>query len=178
MKILSLIIALQFVLTPAVIAQAKNNIQMTDLSIKEFVLPSELQDIRKSSGSIFYNKSIKGKVLIPVHIWGQVANPGLHFVPAETTFISALSMAGGPRNNSKLDNVKLIRKFSKTITSKEFDLTQGGNDEAYFYELKPNDAIFIERSSFYEDRAYYTTLVSVFVSLLSAFIVYNEVQKR
>jgi hypothetical protein len=182
MKILSLIIALQFIIMPTVMAQSKQKVKssltLNDLSVKEIVLPSELQDLRKTSGSIYYNQSLKGKVLIPVHVWGQVSKPGLHFIPAETSFINALSMAGGPRDASKLDNVKLIRKYKESIKTREFDLTEGGNSEAYYYELRPNDTIFIERSTFFEDRAYYTTLVSVFVSLLSAFIVYNEVQKR
>lgn len=147
------------------------------VSVKELILPSEVQNLPKRSGSVYYNQSVKGKVLVPVNYWGQVTLSGLHFVPAETNLIQGLSMAGGPNGTSKLSNVKLIRKNGKKITIKEFNLTEGGNADAYAYKLQPHDTIFVERSSYFEDRAYYTTLVSVFVSLLSGIIIFNQTQK-
>lgn len=156
-------------------ANYKNNTK--PLSVKELVLPSETKDILKRSGSIYYNQSVKGKVLVPVNYWGEVTMSGLHYLPAETNFVSGLSMAGGPSSISKLDNIKLIRKNSGKITIKEFDLSEGGDAEAYAYELKPHDTIFVEKSTYFENRAYYTTLVSVFVSLVSGIVIYNQTRK-
>jgi len=147
------------------------------VSVKELVLPSEVRELPKRSGSVYYNQSVKGKVLVPVNYWGQVTLSGLHFVPAETNLIEGLSMAGGPSAHSKLNNVKLIRKNGKKITIKKFNLTEGGNTDAYNYKLQPHDTIFVEKSTYYENRAYYTTLVSVLVSLVSGIVIFNQTQK-
>lgn len=158
--------------------ETKNSLDLQDLNLKEIVLPSEVEQIPKMSGSVYYNKSTKGKVLIPVNYWGQVSKAGLHFIPAETNFISGLSMAGGPSTNSKLDNIKLIRKTDDGIKIKEFDLTEGGDTDSYMFKLQPNDTVFVERSTYYEDRSYYTSLVSVFVTLLSGYVIYQQIDQQ
>lgn len=174
--IFSVTIIVNLLLTPLSFAQTK--LDLNDLSFKEIILPSEVEKMQKFAGAVYYNKSSKGKVLIPVHVWGQVSKPGLHFIPAQTSFISGLSMAGGPRDFSRLDNIKLIRKKDKDIDTLEFDLSTGGSQDAYFFSLKPNDTIFVERSTYYEDRAYYTSLISVFVTVLSGFVLYNQYQNQ
>ena len=172
-KVTSLLLATAFVLP----SFAQTGANSKSLSVKELVLPSETKDLLKKSGSVYYNQSVKGKVLVPVNYWGEVTLSGLHFLPAETNFVSGLSIAGGPSANSSLDNIKLIRKDQGKITVKEFDLSDGGDSEAYSFELKPHDTIFVEKSTYYEDRSYYTSLISVFVSLLSGVIIYNETRK-
>lgn len=177
MTILRRVTSFLLVMTFALPSFAQNA-KTKGLSVKELVLPSETKDILKRSGSIYYNQSVKGKVLVPVNYWGEVTMSGLHYLPAETNFVSGLSIAGGPKSNSSLDNIKLIRKSDGKITVKEFDLSDGGDAEAYSFELKPHDTIFVERSTYFEDRSYYTTLVSVFVSLLSGIVIYNETRKN
>jgi hypothetical protein len=177
MKLVSTILAFQLFISSFAWGQ-KKNLELKDLSVRQVVLPSEVQGMTKRAGAIYYNKSVKGKVLIPVNVWGYVTTPGLHFVPAETSFIEALSMAGGPRENSNLENVRLIRKDKTDTITKTFNLESGGSKEAYLYRLEANDTIFVERSSYYEERAYYTSLVSVFVSILTGIFVVNQIQNQ
>ena len=76
-------------------------IKKSNYNIRQLALPSEVEDIGKSSGSIYYSPSIKGKVLIPVHFWGSVKKTGLHFIPVDTNLISGISLAGGPAGLSE-----------------------------------------------------------------------------
>ncbi|NTV45862.1 MAG: hypothetical protein HGB11_04940 [Chlorobiales bacterium] len=71
----------------------------------------------RSSGSpsaYYYGKG-EG-VLIDVNLWGQVGIPGKYFVPYTTDLISLISIAGGPRINAKLDEVRIIRYAQKDTT--------------------------------------------------------------
>lgn len=147
-------------------------------NLRELVLPSEVKTIGKSSGSIFYSPSVKGKVLIPVHFWGEVSKSGLHFLPIDTNFINGLSLAGGPTAGADLEIIKLTRKSEKgEYKSQFFDLSKGGSSLAHEFKLKPDDTVFIKTSRFYEDRSYYTSLTGVIATVLSSIILYREVRK-
>ena len=111
-----------------------------------------------------------------MHFWGEVNKPGLHFVPVDTAFIDGISMAGGPKSSSRLENVRLMRKTEKKLDTHMFDLAQGGSDSAHYFVLKSGDAVFVERSTKLADRTYYTSLVSVLVSVLSAVILYRTIK--
>lgn len=147
-----------------------------ELDLNILALPSEVKNVSKSSGSVYYSPSVKGKILIPVNIWGEVKRSGLHFVPLETSLVEGLSFAGGPTNNGKLDTVKLSRRDGQNINSEIYDLSQGGNDKANLRLLKPGDTIFIEKSTFSEDRAYYTSLFGVIATILSSILIYRQVK--
>lgn len=45
---------------------------------------------------------------IKIQIWGEVGNPGVHFVPVDASLLDVLSMAGGPLDNAALSRVRLI----------------------------------------------------------------------
>ena len=49
------------------------------------------------------------QVLMPVNVWGFVNKPGQYLVPFETDLISLLSFAGGPREEAKITEIKVIR---------------------------------------------------------------------
>jgi protein involved in polysaccharide export with SLBB domain len=145
--------------------------------LRDLALPSDTKDLSKGSGSIYYNPSVKGKVLIPVNIWGEVNKSGLHFVPIDSTLTSGLSMAGGPSTYADLRDVKVMRKEGNKFQSFDFDLSEGGEEDAHSLVLKPGDSIFVERERFYENRAYYTSLISVVLTVLSSILLYREVRR-
>lgn len=149
-----------------------------DYNINELALPSELKNVQKGSGSIFYNPSIKGKVLIPVHFWGYFSRPGLHFIPVESSLLEGVSYAGGPTPQGKLDNVRHMRKSDKSeVINEYFDLEKGGSNKAALMKLQPGDMVFVERDNWMEDRAYYTGLIGVVATILSSILIYREVKK-
>ena len=145
--------------------------------IRELALPSEVRRLGKKMGSIYYSPSVKGKVLIPVHFWGEVGNSGLHFIPVDTSLVKGLSLAGGPKSMALLDNVRVTSKQKGKLVEKEFDLSGGGDADAHDFQLSPGDTIFVERDDFQANRAYYTGLIGVIATILSSVLLYREVKK-
>lgn len=172
---LSLCLTFQLLFNP-LLAQ-KNQENSGSFNIRELALPSEVQKLGKSSGSIYYNPSVKGKVLIPVNIWGSVTKSGLHFVPIDTNLVQGLSMAGGPSNSANLSKVKLSRNVEGKINEFEYNLTKGGDEKAFLEKLQPGDTVFVEKDQFFENRSYYTSLAGVIATVLSSILLYREVKK-
>jgi len=86
----------------------------------------------------YYSTIPDAKVLVPVSIWGEVREPGLHFVPMGGSVAQSISAAGGPTSAASLPSIKLIRN------SKELTLDLYG--EALSKSVKQNDLILIDRS--------------------------------
>lgn len=150
----------------------------SEFNLQEIALPSEVKELSKNSGSIYYSNSVKNKVLIPVHFWGEVKQSGLHFVPTDTTFIKGVSLAGGPSSSANLENIVLVRNSpSGNFEEVEFDLSKGGDANAHKFKIQSGDTIFIKKDTFYENRAYYTSLIGVFLTVLSTFVIVQKVQR-
>lgn len=148
-----------------------------ELSLQEITLPSEVKDLSKQTGSIYYNTSVKNKVLIPAHFWGEVVRPGLHFIPTDTTLIKGLSMAGGPSGTANVEDVVLTRTLADgSLKQMKFNLSEGGDTKAYQLKLEPGDSIFIKKDSYREDRAYYTSLVGIAISIISTVFILQKVK--
>ncbi len=145
--------------------------------VTEFALPSDVKDIKKTSGSVFYSPTAKGRVLIPIHFWGEVSRSGLHYIPVDTGLIKGLSLAGGPKSSAKLDSIKITRKASNSVKELSFDLSQGGSADAYNFKLRSGDTVFVEKNYFYENRAYYTSLIGVITTLVSSLVIFSQVKK-
>lgn len=171
----STVIILQLFISQSGAAEAAAN--KPEFNLQEIALPSEVKDLGKSTGAIYYSTSVKNKVLIPVHIWGEVKQSGLHFVPSDTTFVKGLSLAGGPGTLAQLDDVILSRSNPDgTIKEIEFDLTKGGDTNAHQFKIEPGDTIFVKKSTFYENRSYYTSLINIFITVLSTFVIIQKVK--
>lgn len=148
-----------------------------DLSLQDVALPSEVKDVGKQQGSIYYDASSKNKALVPTHFWGEVQKSGLHFVPTDTTLIKGLSMAGGPTGSAKLDEVTLSRLLSDgSMKQYRFDISGGGDSDAHAFKIEAGDSVFIKRDTFYENRNYYTSWVSIALSLITTFFIVNKVK--
>lgn len=177
-KLFSLVIIFQFLcsVTEADAAVAVANNQ-SELNLQEIILPSEAKDLTKNVGAIYYSTSVKNKVLIPVHIWGEIKQSGLHFMPSDTSFIKGLSLAGGPNSFANLNEI-VVKRNSADGSFKEipFDLSKGGDVNAHHFKLESGDSIFVKKETFYENRSYYTSLISIFISVLSTFVIIQKVK--
>lgn len=148
-----------------------------NFNIRELALPSEVEDIGKQSGAIYYNPSVKGKALVPVHFWGEIERSGLHFVPVDTNLLNGLSLAGGPKSSALLDEVIVTTLRSGDRERMAFNLKEGGYRDSNEFLLQPGDTVFIKRDTFREDRNYYTSLFGVFVTILSGILLYRQVDR-
>lgn len=145
-------------------------------NLQELTFPAEVKDIQKQVGSVYYSAPIKNKVLVPIHIWGEVGRPGLHFIPVDSSLIKGLSLAGGPTGSADLGNIYLVRKEADHNRRYEFDLEDGGKSSDHDFVLKPGDSVFIQKDHFFENRFYYTSLVSIGISILTGILLYDRIQ--
>ena len=176
-KFISTIIVIQLMTLNLEAAEAGAASGSPEFNLQEVALPSEVKDMGKSTGSIFYNVSVKNKVLVPVHMWGELKQTGLHFIPSDTPLIKGLSLAGGPTASAKLEKVILTRPNANgTFKEIEFDLSNGGDDQAHRFKLESGDTIFIKKETFYENRNYYTSLISIFITVLSTFVIFKKIE--
>lgn len=97
-------------------------------------------NLNPRSSSEFYSTIPDAKLLIPIHIWGQVKEPGLHFVPLGSNLSEAISSAGGPDTNAKFPEVTLIRKGDSI--EREVNVLKNGLVE----KIVANDTIVLDRS--------------------------------
>lgn len=168
----SLVLLAQLLLAPITgFAQDK------PINLQDLALPSEVTNINKSAGSVYYSAVVKDKVLIPVHIWGSVQKPGLHFIPTGTNLVEALSLAGGPTLHANLEKVNLTRDKKGKIKGENFNLKSGGNSDAFATKLISKDTIFVEKSTFREDRNFYTSLVGVVATVLSSVLLIQKINE-
>lgn len=146
------------------------------ISLNDLALPSEVKDLRKFPGSIYYSPTTKGKPLVPVHFWGEVKKSGLHYIPIDTPLISGISLAGGLTSSADLEKVRVTRTEGKDLQTINFDLSSGGDEEAYKQFLRPGDTVFIKKTRFYENRSYYTSLIGVLATLISSYAILRQVK--
>ncbi len=146
-------------------------------NLGDLAYPTDVKDLGKQGGSIYYSAPSKNKALIPTHIWGEVGRPGMHFIPVDSSLVKALSYAGGVGSGALLGEVKVNREMNGKNETFEFDMEEGGGSEAHHFAVQPGDTIYVPRNRFYENRAYYTSLISVGVTILSAILIYRQVKR-
>lgn len=61
------------------------------------------------SNAEYYSASPDSTIVMPVNIWGNVREPGLHFVPIGSNLNQSVSVAGGPTDRADLSSVRLLR---------------------------------------------------------------------
>jgi hypothetical protein len=94
----------------------------------------------------------KDQVLMAVNVWGFVIKPGQYMVPYNTDLVSLLSFAGGPREEAKIKNIRIIRIAENQdepvliVDVKEFLKT---GDSALNLMLKPGDTVVVSGTTFH-----------------------------
>jgi len=94
------------------------------------------------------------QVTMAVNIWGFVNKPGQYMVPYDTDLISLLSYAGGPREEAKIKDIKVVRPAKTPNTAdqvinvnvKEFLKT---GKAAEIPVLKPGDTVVVSGTRIY-----------------------------
>lgn len=93
------------------------------------------------------------QILMEVNVWGFVNKPGQYMVPLQTDLVSLLSYAGGPREEAKIKNIKVVRINAAGDSSIVLDV-----DVKKFVEtgdflqnpvLKPGDTVVVSGTSFH-----------------------------
>lgn len=69
---------------------------------------------KKEITAAFYDVSDPEGINIEVNLWGFVKYPGRYIVPVKTTLMDLLSYAGGPLEDSDLNEIRIIRNPTNT----------------------------------------------------------------
>lgn len=128
---------------------------------------------RNNQQSGYFDLSDPDAVNIKVAVWGFVRYPGKYLVPTYTNLLDLLSFAGGPSNDSHLDDIRLYR--TKEDGSQEM-LVFNFNDLLWESKLdsKNRKIPLIEAGDILvvpgSPRYYARDLVSMWATILSALV--------
>lgn len=121
----------------------------------------------------YYDYSDPTTINVKVAIWGYVRSPGKYIVPVYITVPDLISYAGGPVEESNLDDVRIYRVDKngeqELIKLNYTDLLH--NDELNKNKINPNikagDILIIPGSPKYYFRDYLNTSLSILSALIS-----------
>jgi protein involved in polysaccharide export with SLBB domain len=84
-------------------------------------------------------------LLININLWGFVQRPGIYSIPSSYTLIDLISSAGGPRENSRLSEVRIVRKNQEVIVVDVEEFLKTG-DSGKLPVLQPGDTVVVPGS--------------------------------
>jgi len=92
-------------------------------------------DARSTNQSGLFDFSDPSSVNIKVQLWGYVKYPGTYIIPVKSTINELLSLAGGPKEDATLDDIRVIKaNEDSSLVMLQYDY----NDWVWEKELKPN----------------------------------------
>lgn len=121
-------------------------------------------------------------VNIEVNVWGTVRFPGRYRIPLSTTFLDVITYAGGPINDSKLDDIRIVRSNDSTgskpyIIKLNYDDFLWEDNIAKAKKLNPilqaGDIILIreqKRYTFRDDVLFIMPIVTAVISITTFII--------
>ncbi len=134
---------------------------------------------RNNATGGLYDYSNPTGVNIKVQLWGYVRYPGYYIVPAGTSINELISLSGGPGEDAKLDDIRVvkIKEGSETLMMKYSynDLVWEENikSQIKFVRLDAGDIIVVPGEPRYfvrEDVAFYLGLLTAIASLAALVI--------
>ncbi|MBD3386900.1 hypothetical protein GF407_18495 [candidate division KSB1 bacterium] len=113
----------------------------------------QAQTFTEQSSAAQYILGREDQVLMAVNIWGFVAKPGQYMVPYDTDLISLLSYAGGPREEAKIKNIKLVRATTEEEKGEVFEIDVKSfiesGDTSIIPQLRPGDTVIVSGTSYH-----------------------------
>lgn len=109
------------------------------------------------------------RLLIEVHVWGEVNKPGLYRVPDGSTALDAISLAGGPTQFAALSKVRLTQTTEAGPRRQKIDLERyaDGRDGGQLPVLRPGDMITVPRNArfFWKDAVQILADIAIIVNV-------------
>lgn len=86
-----------------------------------------------------------GEITMPVNVWGQVRNPGVHYISWDSDLRDAISAAGGPLTDADLSCVRIV----STGLEMEYNLSEflDGRGDA-MPAMEPDATVYLGRSNY------------------------------
>ncbi len=105
------------------------------------------------------------EILMSIHVWGEIRNPGTYLVPVGSDLIVGISAAGGPTQHASLGDVSIVYEDLEI----EYDLHNFLDAEGDpVPELLPGATIFIRTRSYewWKEAIDFTYKIVVAVNLI------------
>jgi NADH:ubiquinone oxidoreductase subunit F (NADH-binding) len=135
------------------------------------------------TNAAYFDLSDPTGVNIEVSIWGFVKVPGRFKVPYKTTFQDLMSYAGGPTEDSNLEDIRVYSPASDTLVGKSHVARLNYNDLLWGEEilqnnksnpvLKSGDIVLVmeeKRYTFREDLTYYLPIITTLMTFATFII--------
>ncbi|MDD2890067.1 MAG: SLBB domain-containing protein [bacterium] len=109
------------------------------------------------SGQVLY-----GQLNNRVHIWGEVKNPGVYELPAGTSIVDLISVAGGPTGYADLCKIQITHRNEK-INIEKINLSKylGKGNIKSLYIIEDGDVIRIPQNWWYKWRTMITVAADI-----------------
>ncbi len=108
---------------------------------------------------------------INAYIWGEVKSPGLYLVPDNTDILTLIALAGGPSDDARLQDIRIVRSYGEQEETISIDLESylNSGDKEYNVTLKPGDTVIV-RGTFYRKFKDFVTFMSEIGIILTVYI--------
>nr|WP_321226746.1 polysaccharide biosynthesis/export family protein [uncultured Psychroserpens sp.] len=140
-----------------------------------FELEQHIKSILED-GNHLKNPTVNVRLLnAKVTVLGEVNAPGVYdFTESSVTILQALGYAGDLTINGKREDIKIIREADGNRIISTIDLTSGAFLNSEFYQIKPNDVVYVGQNNPKVKSAGFVgntgTLVSVISILLTTVV--------
>jgi hypothetical protein len=136
----------------------------------------------KLGSAALYDLSDPTGVNIEVNLWGFVRYPGKYRIPLKTTFLDVMSYAGGPLQDSNLEEIRILRNSdningkAEVIKLNYDDLLWGENISSKPKNnpvLQPGDIILVlehKRFNFRDNVSFILPIVTSIVTIATLII--------
>lgn len=113
------------------------------------------------SNAEYYSASPEVRVVMPVNIWGNVREPGLHFLPIGSSLQQSISAAGGPSETADLSTIRILRSNKYTYADLLGTKT---------VPLQANDIVYVDHS-YRADLPFIFSGISTILSIITLYYV-------
>jgi hypothetical protein len=163
-------VILFLIVFPIIISAQNNDIQLGSGSNKIGAIQGGLFDFSDPSS-----------VNIKVSVWGFVRYPGKYVIPVYSKINDLLSYAGGPTDEARLEEMRIVRTDSSS--SKQIIYNLNFNDflmdpkfsvDSSVQSLKAGDVLLVSGSPRFYLRDYIGTILSIISLAISLIILYRQ----
>ena len=108
---------------------------------------------------------------INAYIWGEVKRPVFYFVLDNTDILTLIALAGGPSDDARLQDIRIVRSYGEQEETISIDLESylNSGDKEYNVTLKPGDTVIV-RGTFYRKFKDFVKFMSEIGIILSVYI--------
>jgi protein involved in polysaccharide export with SLBB domain len=159
-----------FMILPIFISAQNNDLQ----------LGSGLNKMSFTQGG-FFDCSDPTSINMKVSVWGFVKYPGKYIVPAYSKINDLLSYAGGPTDEARLEDMRIVKTDSSTLKQtiynlnyKDFLMDPNVNIDSSAQSLKAGDILLVSGYPRFYLRDYIGTILSVISVLISFTILVRQ----